>query len=264
MNIKDQMMQLGKFKVNSGAQTRFWEDIWIGNTLLQNKFPGLYNIVRKKYAIVAQVLSSNPLNIFFRRPLVGNNLQCWHRMVASVVDINLGEQPDRFIWSLDSKGVFTVRSMYVFLIHNGIRVSQDIWQAKFPMKIKVFMWYLKRGVILTKDNLAKRNWRGSQNCSFCSLHETIHHLFFRCAYARFLWTAVHLLFGIPRPIDIKDLFDRWSKRGSTEYNSSLLIAASALCWSLWITRNEIVFDKCQPKSFLQVLFWGTYWLRQCA
>ena len=106
MNIKDQMMQLGKFKVNSGAQTRFWEDIWIGNTLLQNKFPGLYNIVRKKYAIVAQVLSSNPLNIFFRRPLVGNNLQCWHRMVASVVDINLGEPPDRFIWSLDSKGVF--------------------------------------------------------------------------------------------------------------------------------------------------------------
>ena len=48
----------------------------------------------------------------------------------------------------------------------------------------------------------------------------------------FLWTAVHMLFGIPN-----DLFDRWSKRGSTEYNSSLLIAASVLCWSLWITRN---------------------------
>ena len=134
------------------------QDIWIGNTSLQNKFPGLYNIVRKKHATVAQVLSSNPLNVSFRRSLVGNNLQCWHRIVASVVDINLGEQPDRFIWSLDSKGVFTVRSMYAFLIHNGIRVSQDIWQAKFPMKIKVFMWYLKRGVILTKDNLAKRNW----------------------------------------------------------------------------------------------------------
>jgi hypothetical protein len=29
-------------------------------------------------------------------------------------------------------------------------------------------------------------------------------------------------------------------------------------------RNEIVFDKCKPKSLLQVLFRGTHWLRQWA
>ena len=34
MNIKDQMMQLGRFKVNNGAHTCFWEDIWIGNSSL--------------------------------------------------------------------------------------------------------------------------------------------------------------------------------------------------------------------------------------
>jgi len=27
-------------------------------------------------------------------------------------------------------------------------------------------------------------------------------------------------------------------------------------------KNEIVFDKCKPESFLQVLFWGIYGLRQ--
>jgi len=72
-----------------------------------------------------------------------------------------------------------------------------------------------------------------------------------------------MIFGTPRPTDINDLFDHWSKKGSTEYNSSLLIAASALCSSPWIKRNEIVFDKCQPKSLL-VLFRGTYWLHQWA
>ena len=61
-------------------------------------------------------------------------------------------------------------------------------------------------------NLAKRNWRDSKNCSFYSLYETIHHLFFKCAYARFLCTDVHMLFGIPRPIDINNLFDHWPKR----------------------------------------------------
>jgi len=32
-------------------------------------------------------------------------------------------------------------------------MSQDKWQIKIPTRIKVFLWYLKRGVILTKDNL---------------------------------------------------------------------------------------------------------------
>ena len=33
-------------------------------------------------------------------------------------------------------------------------------------KNKIFMWFLKRGVILTKDNLARRNWNGSKVCCF--------------------------------------------------------------------------------------------------
>jgi len=47
-------------------------------------------------------------------------------------------------------------------------------------------------------------------------------------------------------------------------NSLLLIAASALVWTIWLTRNEIVFDKCKLKSLLQVLFRRTHWLQQWA
>jgi hypothetical protein len=64
------------------------------------------------------------------------------------------------------------------------------------------------------------------------------------------------------PTDINDLFIRWSKVATKKYNSLLLTAA--LCWAIWITRNEVIFDKCRPKSFLQVLFRGTHWLRQWA
>jgi hypothetical protein len=83
-------------------------------------------------------------------------------------------------------------------------------------------------------------------------------------YAKFLWRAVHLLFGLTPPQNIDDLFNGWSKKGNKKENSLLLTAASALCWAVWITRNEVVFDKCRPKSFLQVLFRGTHWLRQWA
>ena len=56
--------------------------------------------------------------------------------------------------------------MYVHLVNSGVRVLREIWRAKLPMKIKVFMWYLKKGVILTKDNLAKRNWEGNKGYPF--------------------------------------------------------------------------------------------------
>jgi hypothetical protein len=49
---------------------------------------------------------------------------------------------------------------------------------KIPLKNNFFAWYLRRGVILTKDNLIERNWHGSKMCVFCTHDETIKHLFF--------------------------------------------------------------------------------------
>ena len=177
MNIKDNFMELGHFNVKDGTQTRFWVDTWLGNKPLKDRFPVLFNIVRRKQDYVAQVLSLPTLNISFRRNLVGANLRDWHRIVASLQDVNLPEESDVFVWGLNASGSFTVKSMYAALINNGIRVSQDIWQIKVPMKIKVFLWYLKKGVVLTKDNLARRNWNGDRKCCFCHSPETIQHLF---------------------------------------------------------------------------------------
>jgi hypothetical protein len=126
MNIRDSFMELGSFKLKDGSQTRFWYDTWLGDKPLKDKFPSLFNIVRSKQDSVAQVLRSVPFNISFRRNLVGPNLRAWHRIVTSVQDINLLEQRDVFVWSLNASRTFTVKSMYAALINNGVRVSQDI------------------------------------------------------------------------------------------------------------------------------------------
>jgi len=116
MNIKDLFMEFGSFKINDGSQTRFWVDTWLGNKPLKDKFPSLFNIVRRKHDSVAQVLSSIPLNISFRRNLVGANLSVWNRIVASIHDLNLTEHMDEFIWGLSASGIFTIKSMYAALI----------------------------------------------------------------------------------------------------------------------------------------------------
>ncbi|WVZ54782.1 hypothetical protein U9M48_005531 [Paspalum notatum var. saurae] len=87
--VKDQFLDLGSFKLNSSTQIRFWEDVWLGNQPFIYLYPNLFNILRKKYVIVAKVFSTNPLNVYFRRALFGDKLLEWHTLVARLVHINL-------------------------------------------------------------------------------------------------------------------------------------------------------------------------------
>ncbi|WVZ95110.1 hypothetical protein U9M48_040912 [Paspalum notatum var. saurae] len=150
------------------------QDTWLWNQSLKHQYHSLFNIVRNKYAIIAEVLSSSSLNIFFRRALLGDKLRDWHSLVLRVSNITLQEEND-----------------VLYGIFMGM-VPQDIWRTKLPLKIKIFIWYLKKGVLLTKDNLIRQNWYGDKSYAFCGL-----------------------------------------------------------CWALWLSRNDIVFDKTRPNSFLQ-------------
>jgi hypothetical protein len=91
VKIKD-LLRMGKFTVSDGSQTHFWEDAWLDNTPFKSQYASLYNIVRKKSATVAMVFRSNPLNVGFKRSLVGNNLQAWHNLLAKLVNVQLTDQ----------------------------------------------------------------------------------------------------------------------------------------------------------------------------
>jgi hypothetical protein len=106
MNVKDTFMSFGSFKVKNGTPTQFWVDTWLGNQQLKDKFSELFNIVRSKQDSMAKVLSSIPLNISFCSNLVGRNLRDWHRIVASLHDVNLQGDRDIFVWALHSSGIF--------------------------------------------------------------------------------------------------------------------------------------------------------------
>ena len=73
-----------------------------------------------------------------------------------------------------------------------------------------------------------------------------------------------VLFGINPTRNTNHPFNSWSKLGGSNHNHLLLTGAAAFYWAISITRNDMVFDKVHPKTFLQVLFRGTHWLRFCA
>jgi hypothetical protein len=106
MKVKNYFLNMGSWFINNGEQVRFWEDKWLGNSSLKDKYPSLYSIVRRKNSSVVSVMSIVPLNVSFTRALVGQNLIRWLNLCASIVHVNITEEDDIFRWNLHQSGQF--------------------------------------------------------------------------------------------------------------------------------------------------------------
>ena len=135
-------------------------------------------------------------------------------------------------------------------------------EVKGTTESKIFLWYLKKRVTLTKDNLLKRNWKGDSTCCFCSCKETIQHLFFECHVAKFVWGSVRMVFGIQPPSNVTNMLGSWLRSFSVKLRKQLLVGAVALCWAIWLCRNDAIFCRSTPNLYLQVIFRGTFWARR--
>ena len=111
------------------------------------------------------------------------------------------------------------------------------------------MLFLYRKVILTKDNLAKRNWHGCKKWYFCDQDETIQHLFITCPLARMVWRVVFLAFNLIPPTSITNMFGNWSRGVNKKENVQIRVGVCALLWAIWNTHNDFIFNRTQAASF---------------
>jgi hypothetical protein len=79
--------------------------------------------------------------------------------------------------------------------------------------------------------------------------------------AKLVWGCVAFAFGISKPINLQHLFGPWLRSFSKQQRNLVLIGMAALCWAIWISRNDLVFNKSHYKSILQVIFRGVFWIR---
>jgi hypothetical protein len=252
----------GTFSINDGSQIRFWEDTWLDNVPLRDQYPALYSIVRYKSDTIAKVMATSPPAVSFRRDLLGNRLNAWNTLQQRLESIQLSPGPDEFRWNLHSNGAFSVDSLYKAILQSDIPVDNNkkIWKMKIPLKTKNFAWYLRRRVILTKDNLARRNWHGSKMCVFCHQDETIKHLFFQCCFARSIWSIIQAASSLYPPTSVANVFGNWLHGTDLRFITLIRVGAIAVIWSLWLCRNDKVFDD-KNCSLLQVIYRCTATLR---
>jgi hypothetical protein len=195
------------------------------------QFPTLFDLAYDKDISVNKVLESNFDALSFRRRIIGNLRVLFEDLMNCRNHFSLSDQDDRIVWGLDKKG-FSVNSLYKKKVMDQVSVPYKfLWKSKLPQKIKIFIWLVVRNKILTKDNLKKRNRKGSQECCFCGGDESINHLFFHYPITRYVWRVIQVALNLVEiPRSISNLCDKWLSKPKDKIANLLLFGCGAVFW----------------------------------
>ncbi|GJS39005.1 RNA-directed DNA polymerase, eukaryota, partial [Tanacetum coccineum] len=95
---------------------------------------------------------------------------------------------DRYVWTLDSDGVFSVASIRKEIDGNQF---QDVslptrWVKSVPIKVNIIAWKVKSNALPTRFNISRRGMDiDSIVCPICNAGvESTNHIFFQCVVVR--------------------------------------------------------------------------------
>jgi len=90
-------------------------------------------------------------------------------------------------------------------------------------------------------------------------------LFFVCRFASSIWSFIHVAIGLLKPLNIGHIFSGWLRGVNKDMKLLLLLGGAATCWSIWLSRNDIVLEKEKKYvSPMQVIYLVTHVLRTWA
>ncbi|GJT52968.1 RNA-directed DNA polymerase, eukaryota [Tanacetum coccineum] len=247
-----------KIRVGNGTRTSFWNDLWIGDSLLKLSFHRLYALEEIKDLSVADKINA-PNTSSFRRPIRGGiESQQLDQLLVVLDSIILSNMEDRWFWDLNGDGVFQVKDVRN-LLDETFLPKVDVptrWIKSIPIKVNVFAWKLFLDRLPTRSNLARRNVNvPSLECPLCShATEDSSHLFFGCSVAKDVLKLICRWWDLDfHDVDSYDGWLSWFKsiRLGSKSKDVLEGVFYVSWWRLWYYRNELLFAVSKPrKSFI--------------
>ncbi|KAK1440678.1 hypothetical protein QVD17_06507 [Tagetes erecta] len=183
-----------------------------------------------------------------RQPLHLNEIQQFHDCQNLLAHVHLSNNEDRWQWTKDPSGKFTVASMRRLL--NNPTITNNFtfqWNSWVPLKANIFAWRAEKERIATRSALRIRGIHlDSHLCPLCGdYEENADHLLVSCYVANMVWHYISSWCKI-QPIfafTIKNILE-FHKAINASKRKQKLVQAIILtsCWTIWKTRNEKTFD----------------------
>jgi hypothetical protein len=136
-------------KVGDGGSTSLWCDSWLGNFSLRDRFPRLYSISNMKEVKVADAgYWENNIwswSLRWRRSLFVWEKELRSELMGVLQGAELSSAGDKWIWTEDSGGVFSVKTCYELLTRcdslltpfseDQKFVFRGVWKSVAPLKV---------------------------------------------------------------------------------------------------------------------------------
>uniref|UniRef100_A0A803PUD0 Reverse transcriptase domain-containing protein n=1 Tax=Cannabis sativa TaxID=3483 RepID=A0A803PUD0_CANSA len=167
-----------------------------------------------------------------------------------IISIQLSDHSyvDRWSWSLETSGLFSVKSAYKYLqtAHGNWSVMDDIdgwkrlWKLEIPSKVLYFLWRAISGCLPTKVQLQTKHVHVDLLCPFClNSVETISHVLMECRFAQSCWNLASPTVISGSPID----FGSWFMGVLDTQSSAVSVDAAMVSWSIWNARDDVLWKQ---------------------
>jgi hypothetical protein len=106
----------------------------------------------------------------------------------------------------------------------------------------MFLWQVCNDKVQSAEQLARKNWRGPIECKLCGRLESAEHIFVQCMLAKFCWSVFRdVLEWRTILVSMEDIYEKLIE-GSNRNNINFVFLLGCLSWSLWLIRNDFVFN----------------------
>lgn len=125
-----------EIQVENGLLTQFWEEPWVENMPLKDRFPRLYDITCSSQQTVGRLHQGAQWDLTFYEAAD------FFELISTLHSVNIKQDiSDKRIWRWEEE-TFSVKSATKLLSRGGARVNRrnTVWNKNVPIKIGIFLW----------------------------------------------------------------------------------------------------------------------------
>ncbi|GJZ98003.1 RNA-directed DNA polymerase, eukaryota [Tanacetum coccineum] len=212
------------------------------------------------------------LSYSFRRdPRGGVEQDQYGELMAKVEGTVLVNRRDRWVWSLEGSGDFSVASVRKKIDEHMLSAvaSRTRWIKAVPIKVNILAWKIKLDYLPSRLNISRRGMDiESILCPTCGRAvESTRHIFFTCQIARDVLHKISCWWDVMY-VEVSS-YEEWLEwisnlRLTIKHKNLFEGVCYVMWWHIWSFRNKSIFGSESPSKaviFEDVRSRSFYWCR---